>query len=63
MCSYSLKGKKYLEGFCIHRISKIIIPLLTAYIIYIPILRLIKHMGGGNRSNSKIIFLQSAPTL
>lgn len=32
MCSYSLKGKKYLEGFCIHRISKIIIPLLTAYI-------------------------------
>ena len=41
MCSYSLKGKKYLEGFCIHRISKIIIPLLTAYIIYIPILRLI----------------------
>lgn len=46
MCSYSLKGKKYLEGFCIHRISKIIIPLLTAYIIYIPILRLINHRGG-----------------
>lgn len=46
MCSYSLKGKKYLEGFCIHRISKIIIPLLTAYIIYIPILRLINHTGG-----------------
>lgn len=32
--------------FCIHRISKIIIPLLTAYIIYIPILRLINHTGG-----------------
>lgn len=46
MCSYSLKGKKYLEGFCIHRISKIIIPLLTAYIIYIPILRQINHTGG-----------------
>lgn len=46
ICSYSLKGKKYLEGFCIHRISKIIIPLLTAYIIYIPILRLINHTGG-----------------
>lgn len=61
MCSYSLKGKKYLEGFCIHRISKIIIPLLTAYII--SNIKINKPYRRGNRSNSKIIFLQSAPTL
>lgn len=63
MCSYSLKGKKYLEGFCIHRISKIIIPLLNSVYYIHTNIKINKPYRRDNRSNSKIIFLQSAPTL
>ena len=47
ICSYNLKGEKYLKGFLIHRIGKVIIPLLTAYAIYIPLLKIISNRGGG----------------
>ncbi|WP_259317952.1 acyltransferase family protein [Bacteroides stercoris] len=46
ICSYNLKGEKYLKGFLIHRIGKVIIPLLTAYAIYIPLLKIISNRGG-----------------
>lgn len=46
ICSYNLKGEKYLKGFLIHRMGKIIIPLLTAYMIYIPLLSIINSRGG-----------------
>lgn len=46
ICNYNLKGEKYLKGFLIHRIGKVIIPLLTAYAIYIPLLKIISNRGG-----------------
>lgn len=46
ICSYSLKGEKYLKNFLVHRMSKIIIPLLTAYAIYVPLLSIINNRGG-----------------
>lgn len=63
ICSYSLKGEKYLKGFLIHRMGKVIIPLLTAYAIYIPLLKLINNRGGGSRSNPKPIFIEPTFTL
>lgn len=44
--SYSLKGEKYLKSFLVRRMSKITIPLLTAYAIYIPLLRIINNREG-----------------
>lgn len=52
ICSYSLKGEKYLKNFLVHRMSKIIIPLLTAYAIHIPLLSIINNKGGGGGKRS-----------
>ena len=37
MCAYEKKGVTYLQGFIPRRIGRILIPLLTAYVISLPI--------------------------
>lgn len=37
MTSYRHKGELYLQGFFGHRMSKVILPLLTAYIVTLPV--------------------------
>lgn len=41
MHSYAEKGNAYLKGFISHRIGKVLLPLLTAYIVTLPVYRIV----------------------
>lgn len=42
MTSYRTKGERYLHNFLGHRLTKVLLPLLTAYIVTLPIYALLK---------------------
>lgn len=42
MCSYERKGDVYLKGFLLHRLGRVILPLVTAYIVTLPVYRIVK---------------------
>ncbi len=42
MCSYEKKGDSYLDGFVVHRLGRLILPLLTTYAVTLPIYAWIK---------------------
>lgn len=41
MHSYAGKGNRYLKGFISHRIGKVLLPLMTAYIVTLPVYRIV----------------------
>ncbi len=43
MCSYEKKGDSYLNGFVVHRLGKLILPLLTAYSVTLPVYAWLKE--------------------
>ena len=42
MCSYERKGEAYFKGFLTHRLGRVILPLVTAYIVTLPIYRIVR---------------------
>lgn len=42
MCSYERKGDIYLKGFLLHRLGRVVLPLITAYVVTLPIYRIVK---------------------
>lgn len=42
MCSYERKGEAYFKGFLTHRLGRVILPLVTAYIVTLPIYRVVR---------------------
>lgn len=41
MCSYERKGAAYFKGFLSHRLGRVIFPLITAYIVTLPVYRIL----------------------
>lgn len=41
MCSYERKGAAYFKGFLSHRLGRVIFPLITAYIVTLPVYRIV----------------------